>query len=363
MKILHISDKRIGDKNFISGIKTVLLEELKYENKIQGTISKILLLKKSNEQNNIYIFDKDINKKILEFKPDFIIFDGFWCLKHCFIAKLLKKNKIKYYIKPHGCFNKIAQKNSKIKFLKKIIAKILFFDNYVKNSSGLIFLNEMEKENSIYRKNHEFILPNGIEKIDIKHKKIKQIKENINFIFLGRIDIFNKKLDVLFDTLIKNKIYFIKNNIYFNFYGTGNNQNMRIFNRYLTSVPEFVKYHGTVYGNKKYKELQKNNVFILLSRFEGMPMGILESLSTGTPCFISKETGMGEFIEKNNAGWVSKKEEDLFKVLKKCIENIRNNFEYYKNNSLKSAKQFYWENIIEIYRIEYQRMKKECQGF
>lgn len=356
MRILHISDKRIGDKNFISGIKTVLLEELKYENKIQGTISKILLLKKPNEQNSIYIFDKNINKIILEFKPNFIIFDGFWCLKHCFIAKFLKKNKIKYYIKPHGCFNKIAQKKSKIKFLKKVIAKILFFDNYVKNSSGLIFLNEMEKKNSIYKKNSEFILPNGIEKINIKHKEIKKMEEKIEFIFLGRIDIFHKGLDILLDTILKNKEYFIKNKIKFKFYGNGIEKDMSVFNDYLNKMPEIIKYYGVVYGKAKYEVLQESDIFILTSRFEGMPMGILEALSIEKPCFITQETGMGEYIERYGAGWVNKKEEELFMDLKDCIKKYQNNSQNYKHNSLKVLKQFYWETIILDYNNSYKRM-------
>ena len=121
MKILHIPQRRFALRKTISGIKTVLLEEIKWENKIEGVESKILIYDKIEEENPLFINRNSIKEDILNYKPDFIIFDGFWTIQHYFIAKFLKKNKIKYYIKPHGAFNKIAQRNSGIKFIKKLM--------------------------------------------------------------------------------------------------------------------------------------------------------------------------------------------------------------------------------------------------
>lgn len=357
MKILHIPAENVGLKKSIGGIKSILLEQVKYENKLKNIESKILIYDKIEEKNSLFVNKNSIKEDILNYKPNFVIFDGFWVIQHCFIAKFLNKNNIKYFIKPHGGFNIINYKSYKIKFVKKLIARILFFNNYVKNSNGLIFLNEMERENSIYRKREEFILPNGIEKLNIESNIEKEKSRNINFIFLGRIDIFNKKLDILFQVLLKNKEYFANNGITFNFYGNGNNKDMKIFNEYLKGIPEIIKYYGAIYGQEKYKVLQKNDIFILLSKFEGMPMSILEALSVGVPCFISKETGMGDYIEKYNAGWINKKDEDLFENLKKCIEEFKNHSKYYKDNSLKSIENFYWENIMKNYLKEYIKIK------
>lgn len=357
MKILHIPQRRIGLKNYIGGIKSVLLEEIKWENKIKGIESKILIYDKVEEKNSFFINNKSLEEDILDYNPDFIIFDGFWAIQHCFIARFLKKKNIKYYIKPHGAFNKIAQKNSKIKFLKKLIARMLIFNNYVKNSNGLIFLNEMEKESSIYRKKNEFILPNGIEKLNIELIDTPKKDKDINFIFLGRIDIFHKGIDILLRTILENKEYFIKNKVIFNFYGNGREDDIHLFNNYLKQIPKVIQYHGSIYGQDKYKELQRNDIFILTSRFEGMPMGVLESLSFGVPCFISRETGMGEYIEKYNAGWVNKNKENLFKTLKKCIKEFKTQSEWLKDNAFKCAKEFYWENAIEIYERVYFLMK------
>lgn len=358
MKILHIPQENIGLKKSVGGVKSVLLEEIKWENRIENTESRMLIYDKIEENNLFFINKKSLQEDILDYKPDFVIFDGFYVPQHCFIAKFLKKHRIKYYIKPHSGFNNISQKKSKFKFIKKLIARFLLFDNYVKNSNGLIFLNEMEKQNSIYHNKNEFILPNGIDTLDIKFNCIKEQSENIRFIFLGRIDIYHKGLDILFDVLSKNKEYFKKNKVIFNFYGKGTKKDMIKFNNLINQIPEIVKFYGPIYGNDKYKVLQKNNIFILTSRYEGMPMGILEALSIGLPCFISKETGMGECIEKYNVGWVNKNKEKLFEDLKKCVENYKKDksIYLYEANFLKCIDSFHWKNIIKIYKSEYSVM-------
>ena len=357
MRILHIYEIKLELFPLFSGIKTVLVEQVKQENKINGICSKILIIDKNLKckirKDDIYLYGKNKNI-ILEYKPTFVVFHSFYFFSHLLLALFLKKNGIKYYIKPHGSFNKIAQKNSKIKFIKKIMGRLLFFDNFVKSSKGLIFLNEMERQNSIYRQKSEFIMPNGIEKLDIKLIPLKN-SEYINFIFLGRIDIYHKGLDYLLEVIINNKEYFIANNVIFNFYGTGSKKDTKILYNYLNKNPEVIKYHGGIYGEEKYKVLQENDIFILTSRFEGMPMGVLEALSVGKPCFISKETGMEEDIENYNAGWVNKKKEKLFEELKISIEEFKNNGLNYRENSLKCSKKFYWSELLDEYKKNYNK--------
>ena len=64
-------------------------------------------------------------------------------------------------------------------------------------------------------------------------------------------------------------------------------------------------------------------------------MGILEALSLGIPCFITKETCMRSWIEKYNCGFVNLNTDNLFEDLKKFIENYKENRNLYINNSIK----------------------------
>lgn len=91
MKILHISQPKISKKNSISGIKTVLLEEIKWENSNLKIESKIYALNKIEENEELYINNFSYKIDILRYLPDFVIFDGFYIFSHLKIAKFLKK--------------------------------------------------------------------------------------------------------------------------------------------------------------------------------------------------------------------------------------------------------------------------------
>ena len=161
------------------------------------------------------------------------------------------------------------------------------------------------------------------------------------------------------EVILQNKEFFEKNHIYFNFYGKGFKKDMEILDYYLSKISSVAKYYGVIYGDDKYKILSQNDIFILTSRFEGMPMGILEALSLGVPCFVTKETCMGEWIEEHNCGFVNKNKDDLFNDLKQFIKNYSKESTLYKENALKCANNFYWGNIMQLYKEKYQIIAKK----
>lgn len=352
IKILHIASESLTLKKKITGIKSILLEEIKYINKCSRVDAKLYgISKKLEENSDLCINNVSLDKDIINYNPTFVIFHGFYIFKHVLIAKFLKKNNIKYYIKPHGGFNKAAQEKA---YFKKKIARILYFDKFVKNSSGIIYLNEYEKSKSIYHKKFEIILPNGLSK---KHTEIKpQIFTNkyIKFIYFGRIEIQAKGLDILLESIVANKDYFFKNNIIFKFYGNGRKKDINYLKRIVKNNSNVIKYYGPVYDNKqKYSILQENDINILLSKYEGMPMSILEGLSVGLPCFISEETGLQELIEACKCGWIKSRDRDIFYDLQLCIKDYIEKKTQYRLNALKVSKKFIWEKLIYKYYENY----------
>lgn len=373
MKILHIPQDEISKKNLISGIKTVLLEEVEWENKLENIESAIYFNSLIEEENEYCINNKNkVNdyNDILKYSPDFVIFDGFYSIKNYFISKFLLKHKIPYFIKPHSAFGKEAQKNGIKRTIKKLIANKLIFDKFLKKSEGILFLNEAERENSVYKKQFSFILPNGINGVEKEIMINKYMNnEEIRFMYLGRIDFYAKGLDLLLDVITSNNEYFEKENISFNFFGGKILQDGKlsreeeILYEATKKLDKIIKINNPIYErNLKMNKIAENDIFILLSRYEGMPMVILESLVLGLPCFVSKGTGMGEIIEENNAGWYWKEKEKLFEKLKKAIEEYKNNKEEYKRNSLKLANKYLWKNLIKDYEKEYKKIFKQIKN-
>ena len=60
---------------------------------------------------------------------------------------------------------------------------------------------------------------------------------------------------------------------------------------------------GGVYGDNKVKVLLDTDIFILTSRYEGMPMGVLEAWSYGIPCILSDGTNMINSDTLENSYW------------------------------------------------------------
>lgn len=70
-------------------------------------------------------------------------------------------------------------------------------------------------------------------------------------------------------------------------------------------VGDFVDLHHEVVGYEKTNALLASDIFIQTSRTEGMPLGILEAMSYGVPCLVTRGTTLGELIKQNDAGWMA----------------------------------------------------------
>ena len=187
-------------------------------------------------------------------------------------------------------------------------------------------------------------MPNGIKKIINIEKKIELDK--INIIYLGRFDNYYKRIDILLKMIENKKEELQKMNVKFKFFGLGENI------KNLEKMGDVLEINDPIYGEKKYLELLNSDIMILLSRSEGMPMSVLEAFSVGTPCFITKETGIAEWIEKYNCGWVVNDINNLWEELKYFIKEYRKNKDIYIKNTRLCSKEFLWSNIIKIYLNE-----------
>jgi glycosyltransferase involved in cell wall biosynthesis len=59
-----------------------------------------------------------------------------------------------------------------------------------------------------------------------------------------------------------------------------------------------------VYGTAKWEMLQSADVFLHPSRREGIPRSITEALAMGLPAIVSPETNLGTVVERARAGWL-----------------------------------------------------------
>jgi len=228
-----------------------------------------------------------------------VIFHSTYIIEHVKIARMLKINKIPYVIVPRGGFSKGAKH---IKKWKKKLGDVLIFKKYFNSPNSFQFLTKVEKDESVYRTDHDFILPNGIN--NPKIKKTDSIGSNINIIFIGRLDIYHKGLDLLVDAvaLIKNKLEV--ENVSIDLYGPDVRNSKKKLTQLIASnkIDNIIKINDSIFSEEKTKVLCNADIFIQTSRFEGLPMGILEALSVGLPCILTPGTNLSKEVKDYFAG-------------------------------------------------------------
>lgn len=286
-------------------------------------------------------------------RPDIVIFHECYRVEYLKIYPILLKENIPYIIIPHGELSVEAQKH---KLIKKKIANILLFNRFISKATGIQCLSEREKNNTNF-KCKKFIATNGIS---IPKEIKKEFSDSIiKFVYIGRIDSYHKGLDILISAIAKKSELLRQNRCFFDLYGPHSNKVAESINEMIrrAGVTDIVKLHDGVSGNEKISILLESDIFVQASRFEGMPLGILEALSYGLPCLVTQGTTLGEEIEANCAGWMAKTEvNSLAQALQRVIKDKSQYFmrgkaarNFIKNN-------YAWKMIAERTVKEYENM-------
>ncbi len=274
--------------------------------------------------------------------PDLVVFHEVYRFQYLGISKELHKKRIPYIIVPHGELSKTAQRK---KWFKKKLANLLLFNKFILKATALQCLSQGEYDNVNF-KTRKFIATNGMNLPDKRKEKFSV--EGIKFVYIGRLEIKIKGLDLLLEAVKKIKGPLIEKGIKIYIYGPNIN-NYREKTQHLVlekGVEKIVEIGKEISGKEKEQVLLASDIFIQTSRSEGMPMGILEALSYGLPCLVTKGTRLAEMVQKNAAGWgCATTVEEIARAILEAIENK----ETYPQKSLAAIKtieeNFLWENL------------------
>jgi glycosyltransferase involved in cell wall biosynthesis len=132
-------------------------------------------------------------------------------------------------------------------------------------------------------------IPNGTE---IPYE-ISQPEERNCFLFIGRLDINQKGLDLLFEALriIKDRQITIPKVIVAGpDYRDGRAflEKFRVFH----GLSDIVEIRGVVHGKEKESLFRSAKLFIHTSRWEGLPLVLLEAIAHGIPCLLTPGTNV-----------------------------------------------------------------------
>lgn len=283
----------------------------------------------------------EIKKLIKNEKPDIV---------HCHSSKAglitrvaVNTKKIKTFYTPHG-YSFLMQDSSTLKrFFYKIIEKI-----GTKNSSTIIACSEGEYEEALKLTKRATYISNGVnlEKLkDYIPDKIKEIDTNsITIVTTGRVSY--QKNPHLFNEIATNF-----KSIKFIWVGSGDLEN------------ELTSNNIEITGWKNKEELMdilnKSDIFILTSLWEGLPISLLEAMALKKPCIVSNVIGNKNVIKNYENGFICNNLEEF----KNIIEEIKANKYDLKKISLNAYKDVLNKYNTKVMCEEYlKKYKGEING-
>jgi glycosyltransferase involved in cell wall biosynthesis len=164
--------------------------------------------------------------------------------------------------------------------------------------------------------------------------------------FLGRIDVYMKGLDILFEAFskIKNK------NIKLKLAGNGKEKDLNILKEMseILGIYDRIEFLGRISEEEKKDFLGKSLFVVMPSRFEGWGIAAIESSACGKPVIGTNIPGLKDAIIHNETGiLVELENSDILAVeIEKLLVNRDERIKL-GNNGRAWAKKFDWDKIAE----------------
>jgi len=230
-------------------------------------------------------------------------------------AWLARQAKKPYIIFSHGSLHRegISHKNA---LLKKAYLSILERNNLHK-ALFLAFNAKEEKDSSLFSEYGQ-VVPNGIDPNEFRDMPApgllfnyyKELEGKTIYLFLGRLDVEHKGLDLLIPAFSKlvNKYPSAHLMLAGPDEEGGEAKLHALVEEY--QIEKHVTFTGLISGELKLAALQDADVFVMSSRFEGMSIAVLEALYMGMPVVVTNQVGLSDTIKNSRCGLVTPVSED-----------------------------------------------------
>ncbi len=288
--------------------------------------------------------------------PDIVVFEGVYEYPFAKIVTEIWKQKIPYVIVPRSAMTEDAQKK---KVFKKLIGNFAFFGKFIRKASAIHYLTRSEQEDSKKWKTDSFVVPNGM----LPKKTVKNhffLDGKLIFNYVGRIEKYQKGLDLLILACSKIAKELREAGATIHLYGPDREGS---FKELLADINQFdlsdlIFLHEGVFGEEKERVLLSSDFFLMTSRFEGLPMGLIEALAYGIPAAVTKGTNLADEIKAANAGWISDNTVDGIVAMLRSAISDKTVYQEKSENALLLSEQYNWETVAINTHTEYNRLMK-----
>ncbi len=223
-----------------------------------------------------------------------------------YLARRLNKP---YAIFAHSSLHRsaVAHSNQRLKHLYLSVLE----DRNLHEAAFIAFNAVEESEHSLYSE-RGVVIPSGVDEdeftdlpdLGLFRLHYPELKNKTILLFLGRLDIQQKGLDLLLPAFA----HAVSKDHSLHLVLAGPDEDNAILNlRKMIEelgILQNVTFTGLISGVLKKAALQDSDVFVLPSRFEGLSIALLEALYVGLPVLVTDRVGLHQTISQLNAGIV-----------------------------------------------------------
>jgi glycosyltransferase involved in cell wall biosynthesis len=254
-----------------------------------------------------------------------IHFHGVFAPVYYRIARLLDKRDIPWVVSPHGAL--MPQSIRRRFFTKWFYLK--FFDSFVLRRAKAIHAVTPLEEETIRKWSSvsTIMIPNAYLSEKLTDEDFPRIytRSRPVFGFVGRLDQVHKGLDLLLDGFAQYK----KNNGQGELWLVGDGQDRQKLWLKVQSLglDSSIRFWGARFSNEKTNLIRNMDVFVHTSRWEGIPISVLEAASLRKPLLVSPGTGLAEAVQSWGAGLTTQTntKDDIALALKEFQDLARQN--------------------------------------
>jgi glycosyltransferase involved in cell wall biosynthesis len=259
-----------------------------------------------------------------------------------------------YVFSPHSGYDPVSLRRSRS---AKQLYRLLFERTMLKRSALLIALTDVELTQL-----RDFgatgpceVIPNGVvspppdvDRDGFRHE-LGIAPDAPLALFVGRLDVYRKGLDVLARGIAEAPAWHLAL-VGPRFRDVGDLEGMIA----RLGVANRVHFAGERHGRPLQEAFAGCDLFALMSRWEGLPMALLEALSFSKPAVVSPAVERLIGVEKAGAGWAAP-EAELGALLRRVLEKGRGELAGRGDAARRLAARYDWDAVAQQYEAAYER--------
>jgi glycosyltransferase involved in cell wall biosynthesis len=262
-----------------------------------------------------------------------------------------------YVFSPHSGYDPVSLRRSRG---RKFLYRLLFERRTLNRAALVVALTDVELDQlREFRATGPFaVIPNGVAisggGVD-RHAMRRQLRippDAKLAVFVGRLDVYRKGLDLLVRGIAHAPGWHLA--LVGPRFRDVPHLDREIAER---GVGDRVHLVGERHGGRLQEALAGGELFALMSRWEGLPMALLEALSYGTPAVVSPAVERVVAVAAAGAGWVAGSD-DLGALLRHLHQDGEAELATRGEAARFLAGRYDWDSVAQQYEAAYERARR-----